>query len=310
MSHVRNLFYKSFGQQDNPSLISMPPGGVAILPDPAVKLAAAAVASAAVASAPAIAAADDPTTAVPPLEDLVIEEADVCAESRIIYHSDPRNAASNRFRLLRMRLNELSDNGKLKKLLITGPLTHEGKSTVTLNLASALSERGKRRVLVVDADMHHSSLAAKLSLRAWAGLNECLHDSSMPPLSAVRRIEPLGWYFLPAGRARGNPTELLQTSALSVVLQKLTPYFDWILIDSPPVVLLTDALSIQQHVDATIVVVRAGQTPRDAVEKTVTLLGKKNIVSIVLNGVKSRDHSYAQYYSTKYYRTNKRTPKA
>jgi Mrp family chromosome partitioning ATPase len=68
------------------------------------------------------------------------------------------------------------------------------------------------------------------------------------------------------------------------------------LIDSPPVIPLTDSLSLQQHVDATLLVVRAGQTPREAVEQTITLLGKKNILGIVLNGVQARDHLYYQYH--------------
>jgi succinoglycan biosynthesis transport protein ExoP len=165
-----------------------------------------------------------------------------------------------------------------------------------LNLATALAERGKRNVLVVEADLHHSSLSEGLRLKPWAGLTECLLDDAMPPLSAIRRIEPLGWYLLPAGEPRRNPTELLQTPAFGAIMQKLAPSFDWILIDSPPVIPLTDALSLQQHADASLLVVRAGHTPREAVEQTIALLGKKNIVGIVLNGVEARDHLYYQYY--------------
>jgi Mrp family chromosome partitioning ATPase len=78
-------------------------------------------------------------------------------------------------------------------------------------------------------------------------------------------------------------------------MQKLSPCFDWILIDSPPVIPLTDSLSLQQHADASLLVVRAGQTPREAVEQTIELIGKKNIVGIVLNGVEARNHLYYQY---------------
>jgi len=81
-------------------------------------------------------------------------------------------------------------------------------------------------------------------------------------------------------------------------MQKLSPCFDWILIDSPPVIPLTDSISLQQHVDASLLVVRAGQTPREAVEQTIALLGKKNIVGIVLNGMEARNHLYYQYYDS------------
>jgi Mrp family chromosome partitioning ATPase len=117
-----------------------------------------------------------------------------------------------------------------------------------------------------------------------------------PPLSAIRRIEPLGWYLLPAGEPRRNPTELLQTPAFGQIMQKLSPCFDWILIDSPPVIPLTDSLSLQHHADASLLVVRAGQTPREAVEQTIELLGKKNILGVVLNGVEARNHLYYQYH--------------
>jgi capsular exopolysaccharide synthesis family protein len=224
-----------------------------------------------------------------------VEQAQLHPENRLVYYAEPRSPAADRFRLLRMKLKTYWTAGKLKKLLITGPLAHDGKSTVILNLATALAERGKRTVLVVEADLHHSSLAGTLRLKPWAGLADCLVDDTTPPLSAIRRIEPFGWYLLPAGEPRKNPTELLQTPAFGHILEQLSPYFDWILIDSPPVIPLTDSISLQQHADASLVVVRAGQTAREAVELTIELLGKKNVLGIVLNGMEARDHLYYQY---------------
>ena len=276
MSHVRNLFHRPSGHEHSP-----PPRPVA--------------ASVASVSENAINFSNVAATALA-LPEFPVEEVRLRPESRIVFHADPRSQAADRFRLLRMRLKEHWSAGKLKKLLITGPLAHDGKSTVILNLATALSERGKRTVLVVEADLHHASLPKTLGLNPWAGLSECLVDESLPPLSAIRRIEPLGWYFLPAGEPRRNPTELLQAPAFGNIMQRLAPCFDWILIDSPPVIPLTDALSLLQHADASLLVVRAGKTPREAVEQTVALLGKKNILGIVLNGVETRDHLYYQYY--------------
>ena len=291
MSHIRNLFNNSSEHEHHPLPVSVSAASVATVRENVSTLANAA-------------------PAAPAFPDFAVEHAHLRTESRLIFHADPRNPASDRFRLLRMRLKEHRNAGKLKKLLITSPLAQEGKSTVTLNLATALAERGKRTVLVVDADMHHPTLSVKLNLDPWAGLTDCLADNLTPPLSVIRRIEPLGLYFMPAGEPRGNPTELLQTPAFGGLVQKLTPYFDWILIDTPPVILLTNALSMQHHTDASLLVVRAGQTPREAVEQTVALLGKKNIVSIVLNGVKTRDHLYAQYYNSKYYKLSKHNGKA
>ena len=234
-----------------------------------------------------------PPAAVP---EFPVEEAHLRPENRLAYYTEPRSPAADRYRLLRMRLKEHWRAGKLKKLLITSPLSHDGKSTVVLNLATALAERGKHSVLVLEADLHHCGLSPGLQLKPWPGLTDCLVDESSSPLSAIRRIEPLGWYLLPAGEPRKNPTELLQTPVFGQIMQKLVPCFDWILIDSPPVVPLTDSLSLQHHADASLLVVRAGKTPREAVEQTVELLGKRNILGIVLNGMARRDHRYYQYY--------------
>jgi len=272
MSHLRNLFHKPAGHQQ----IS-PAASVAAAPEKIVVSAGAAIA----------------TSALP---EFPVEEAQLRPESRLVYYAEPRSPAADRYRLLRMKLKTYWNAGKLKKLLVTGPLAHDGKSTVILNLATALAERGKRTVLVVEADLHHSSLAETLGLKPWAGLSDCLVDDATPPLSAIRRIEPLGWYLLPAGEPRKNSTELLQTPALGHIMEQLSPCFDWILIDSPPVIPLTDSISLQQHVDASLMVVRAGQTPREAVEQSIELLGKKNILGIVLNGMEARDHLYYQYY--------------
>jgi capsular exopolysaccharide synthesis family protein len=195
-----------------------------------------------------------------------------------------------------MRLKEHWRAGKLKKLLITSPLAGGGKSTITLNLATALAERGKRNVLVVEADLHNSSLCEVLKLKTWTGLTDCLVDGAISPLLSIRHIEPFGWQLLPAGTPRRNPTELLHSPAFGHLIHQLSPYFDWILIDSPPVVPLTDSVSLREHADGTLLVVRAGQTPHEAVEQTIALLGKENIVGIVLNGVNARNHLYYQYY--------------
>jgi capsular exopolysaccharide synthesis family protein len=269
MSRLHNLFHKPSGQPHTRPASDVVPGSVVDF--------------------------SHLVTTVQDIPEFPVEESHLSAENRIVYYASPRSPAADRYRLLRMRLKEHSRTGKLKKLLITGPLAHDGKSTVVVNLATALAERGKRRVLVVEADLHHPSLGENLKLKAWAGLRECLVDAETPPLSAIRRIEPLGWYLLPAGEPCRNPTELLQTSAFGQIMERLSPYFDWILVDSPPVMPLTDPLSLQQQTDATLLVIRAGRTPREAIEQTIALLGKQNIVGVVLNGVEIRNHLSYQY---------------
>ena len=213
---------------------------------------------------------------------------------RLVFHTDPRSPGAERFRLLRMRLREVRKARKLKTLLITSPLPHDGKSTVALNLATALAQQGKKTVLLIEGDLHHPQVLQQLGLEASAGFSACL-EQKLDPLSGVRRIEPLGWYLLPAGAPLINATELLQTTAAAGVIQSLSPYFDWVLIDSPPVLPLTDALSLRQWADACLMVVRADQTPREAVDEAVRLVGKEHILGIVLNGVERLQRMYSKY---------------
>jgi tyrosine-protein kinase Etk/Wzc len=110
----------------------------------------------------------------------------------------------------------------------------------------------------------------------------------------------LNWYLLPAGGPRANASELLQTAALGGVISKVSPHFDWIILDSPPVLPLSDATSLARHADATLLVARADRTVREAIDETVAIIGRQRIVGIVLNGVSSFDRSYSKYYRSYY----------
>jgi Mrp family chromosome partitioning ATPase len=104
------------------------------------------------------------------LEQIPIENAVVTPGSRIVYYTDPDGPGADRFRLLRMRLWPLWESGKLKALLVTSAQGQDGKSTIALNLATALAERGQRNVLLIEGDLHHPSLTHRLGLPNRAGL--------------------------------------------------------------------------------------------------------------------------------------------
>jgi capsular exopolysaccharide synthesis family protein len=244
--------------------------------------------------------ADAGGNVAPELRQVPVEEIEIEPTSRIVFQSDPQGLAADRFRFLRMRLRELWDAGKLKRVLITSPLPEDGKSTVSLNLATALAERGRNTVLLLEADLHHPTLLAKLGAKAGPGLAQCLECGSNP-LSLLRRIEPLGWYLLPAGDPSASPGGLLHGEVFAKLLQTLSPYFDWILIDSPPVLPLADAPAMLRHVDTSLVVVRAGRTPSDAVDAAIKTLGNKHVLGVILNGMEGVERLYSKY-STYYHR--------
>ncbi len=229
------------------------------------------------------------------LSHVPVVEAHLEPESRVALLLDPRGAGADRFRFLRVRLREIQSATKLKSLVITSALPKDGKSTVALNLATALSEQGKRSVVLVEADLHRPALANSLGIASQPGLAECL-EGEIDPISALKRIEPLSWYLLQAGNPNRNPTELLQGDAVTSLVQKLSAHFDWILFDTPPVGPLTDAISISRAVDASLLVVRADETPKSAVEDAVARLEKKHILGVIFNGSEGLDKTYSKYY--------------
>jgi capsular exopolysaccharide synthesis family protein len=232
------------------------------------------------------------------LAKLPCDEANLTPESRISYLSDPSGVSADRFRYLRMRLRELKDLTRLKSIIVTSPLPQDGKTTVVLSLATALAEGGRRSVLVIEADLHHPTAGLRLGLSPRKGLAECL-ESGIDPLSMIRRIDPLSWYLMQAGTSKENCTELLQSDVLPALMRRMSNYFDWILVDTPPVVPLTDSVALSRHADATLMVVRADYTPKDAIEKALALIGPKYVLGIVFNGAELLDCKYPGY--EKYY---------
>jgi capsular exopolysaccharide synthesis family protein len=229
------------------------------------------------------------------------ESVELLPENRVVAYTDPRGPTADRLRFLRLRLNQVWNEEKLKRLLITSPQPHDGKSTIALNLAVTLAEEGKRTVLLIEGDLHRATISSLLGLVGRPGVAECLENDT-DPLSVVVRVEPLGCCFLPAGNTANNPSELLQKNELATMMDSLSPHFDWILIDSPPVAPLTDALSWKDRTDGTLLVTRAGRTPPNATEEALNLLGRKHVLAIVLNGVQGLERAYKKYYDA--YKSN------
>jgi capsular exopolysaccharide synthesis family protein len=224
------------------------------------------------------------------------EVSPVSAESRVVAYCDPMSAGADRFRLARLRLKSIQAARKLKSLLITSPLPGDGKSTVALNLATVLSENGKVPVLLLEADVHRPTLVKKLGLKPWPGLTEC-YKRGNDPMLAIRRVEPPGFYLLPAGQPVEDGSSLLQSNFASQLVKGLSSSsFSWILIDSPPTTPVADILALNAQADGTLLVARAGETPREAIEETVQNLGRDHILGIILNGVEGLNRTYSKYY--------------
>lgn len=226
---------------------------------------------------------------------IATEHSTVPSESHIVVRSDARSPSADRYRLTQIRLKELKASKNLKSLLITSPLPGDGKSTIALNLATALSEKGKQSVLLLEADVYRPTLVRRLGLRPWAGLTDC-HKRTGDPVRAIRRIDPLSFYLLPAGQPAVDG-DLLQSQFMVELMKALvSTWFDWIIIDSPPTTPIAEILLLRSLTDASLLVARAGKTPREAIEESIQNLGRDHVIGIMLNGVEGLDELYSKYY--------------
>jgi len=224
------------------------------------------------------------------------EECTISPESRVAVYHDPTSAGADRFRLAQIRLKSLQASRGLKSILITSPMPGDGKTTVSLNLATTLSENGRVPVLLLEADVYRPTVLTRLGLKPWAGLSECSRRGEDPML-AIRRINPLGFYLLPAGSTVDDDANILQSTFTSQLVKSLSASsFGWVLIDAPPTTPVADVLALNAHADATLLVARAGETPREAIEESARNLGRDRIIGIILNGVEGLNKIYSRYY--------------
>lgn len=235
------------------------------------------------------------------LSQAAVATVEIRTASCIATLTDQSGLGADRLRMLRMRLRQLRGCAKLQTVLVTSPVPGDGKSFVALNLASVLADGSEGAVLLIDGDLHKPSIAKTLDIPPSRGLAECL-EFDLDPLQTLQFLKPLGFYLLQAGSTEASCTELIQSNKFAQMLERLKPHFEWILIDSPPVVPLSDALAIAEKADGTLLVVRAGKTSRDAVDEAVAKLGLHRIAMVVFNGAEELNKlygKYAQYYKRK-----------
>jgi capsular exopolysaccharide synthesis family protein len=208
----------------------------------------------------------------------------------------PASEFSESYRSLRTSI--LLGSRPAKVILVTSPLSKEGKSTTSLNLAAVLTQAHKR-VVLVDADLRAPSLHSLLNVSNDDGLSTILDPTSQvdPSEYVVQSTRVPGLSFLPAGPVPELNAELLGSDAMKRLLGALRARFDFVVIDSAPVLATTDSVIIASQADAVVLTVRSGQTTKDALVRAHDLLhmvGAK-IVGVVVNAVPSEDFGCPRY---------------
>jgi capsular exopolysaccharide synthesis family protein len=201
--------------------------------------------------------------------------------------------AAEQFRTLRSRLYQYRGSHALKTLLVTSSMAGEGKTFVTANLVRAFVRQAERRVLVIDADLRRPRLHTIFGAPPSPGLSDYLRGNA-DEFSIIQHGKEGNLCLIPCGESVNHPSELLSNGRLKILLDRLAPAFDWIIIDSPPCLPVADAGIVSHWCDGLLLVVRAAFTPSALVLKSKQELKQRNIVGVVLNAA-AEGTSYGSY---------------
>lgn len=214
----------------------------------------------------------------------------------LIAHNDLKNPATEAYRVIRTSIQFAQAGKELKTLAVTSCMPNEGKSITVANLAVVLTQAGKS-VLLLDCDMRNPTVHKNFNLSNKVGLSSCI--SMGTALSdAVQKTSIEGLYALTGGVIQPNPSELLGSEQMKNVLQRAKEQYDYVLIDTPPVMPVTDALIVSRFVDGMILVIASAEVKvemaRDVKNQLVN--AGANILGVVLNKVRSEHHGYGYGY--------------
>jgi protein-tyrosine kinase len=220
-------------------------------------------------------------------------------KTMLFFNGDENAHGMEEFRTLRSRLYHVCERMPLKKVLVTSALPKEGKSFTAANLAQVLVRQHGRRVLLIDADLRGPRLHQMLGTIPSPGLADYLQGNTDE--FSIMRLGPLeNLFFIPSGQEISNPGELVANGRLKVLLQRVEALFDWIVIDSPPAVPVSDASLIAKVCDGVLMVVRSNATPIDIARRARQEFPDEALVGVVLNGTNADTVPYARYYYETY----------
>src|SRR5271165_6204811 len=214
----------------------------------------------------------------------------------------PKSQMSEAFRALRTALLLSQPDHPPQVILVTSPLPREGKTTVAANLAVTLAQLGDKTVLL-DADLRKPGVGRLLNLGSgkYAGLSSYLAGASSLDLVTVPHPSIPNLAAIPTGPLPPNPADLLSSHRLADAIAELRTKYKFVVIDSPPIMAATDAVILSVQADGVLLVVRSGETPKEAFTRSRDLLVsvKSNLLGVVLNAVDAGAPDY--YYSYRYY---------
>ena len=233
-------------------------------------------------------------------------------------HQNLSFTATEQYKLLRTNIEFTLPHGeKCHVVGVTSSMRGEGKSTTAINLSYVLAEKGSR-VVIIDGDLRIPSVAKKLQIKSTPGLTNLLMDG-FGDFERFKSTLLDNWYIVPAGDIPPNPSELLGSERMKELLDELKEQFDYIIVDLPPVNIVSDALSISPLISGMVVVIREEYTEKKELTRCMRQLSLSNVkvLGCVLNEASSGNGAYGKYrykkyrrnhyYSPYYYKTSKKS---
>jgi capsular exopolysaccharide synthesis family protein len=226
-----------------------------------------------------------------------------------------RGESIEQFRGLRSQIYQFLDQDPLKTILVSSGMPAEGKSFVVTNLAMSLARNKNHNVLLIDADLRKPSLHTILGapnvpglaeyLAGAAEVNDILQRNQNPSIVEVGGLRNIpNITFISGGVGGDNASELVANHRIEELIATLSPHFDWILVDSPPVLAFADAIDLARAADAVLLVARGATTPYDVAQRTQAAFSNSRILGFVLNAVKDAPHNSSYYYHYSSYGKN------
>jgi protein-tyrosine kinase len=222
------------------------------------------------------------------------------SDALLVNPSKPREAPAEEFRSLRTRLNHMQTVQPLHTLVVTSASPAEGKSFTAANLALTQAQLAEHRVLLIDFDFRRPTVDKVFQIPIAPGMTNYL-QSTAPLSDVIRRVGDSNLYIITAGDPVTNPLELLNLKECGSLLAEVRSHFDWVILDSPPLLFAADGNLLATMCDGTILVVRIGTTTFDSVSRALQSLCENNVLGIVVNGAR-RGELYSKYsYYHDYY---------
>jgi capsular exopolysaccharide synthesis family protein len=224
-------------------------------------------------------------------------DADVSDLARLVSLADPQGLGAEKFRALATRLENLRHKKELKSLQVTSCVPNEGKTLVATNLAVTFAESTGAKILLVEGDLHRPSLHSVLGLKNLQGTTEWWAGKDQEMANYIYRLKRTPLWFLPAGGGREQPSNILQSGRFAEALLQLVGAFDWIIVDSTPLLPFADANLWSRLLDGMLLVIREGVAPVKALKKGLEAIDNPNLVGVVVNDASEvEDRSYHTAY--------------